>query len=140
MRYEMVVIFFFFKHNASYEMRISVCSSDVCSSVLYRQAVATRRAQLGDDHPDVASSRNNLAVLLNDLGQFEAAERLYREVIASRRRAFGPIHPKVAITMGSLAESLRARGRFDESRSEEHTSELPSLMRLSYAVFCLQKK
>src|SRR3546814_8423940 len=29
---------------------------------------------------------------------------------------------------------------FSEERSEEHTSELPSLMRISYAVFCLKKK
>src|SRR3546814_5270957 len=28
----------------------------------------------------------------------------------------------------------------DARRSEEHTSELPSLMRISYAVFCLKKK
>src|SRR3546814_2266787 len=36
----------------------------------------------------------------------------------------------------------QARGRYvwDESRSEEHTSELQSLMRSSYAVFCLKKK
>src|SRR3546814_6837976 len=31
-------------------------------------------------------------------------------------------------------------GRTAEARSEEHTSELQSLMRISYAVFCLQKK
>src|SRR3546814_6304476 len=31
-------------------------------------------------------------------------------------------------------------GRFDPERSEEHTSELQSLMRISYAVFCLKKK
>src|SRR3546814_7995831 len=30
--------------------------------------------------------------------------------------------------------------RIDASRSEEHTSELQSLMRISYAVFCLKKK
>src|SRR3546814_8886239 len=30
--------------------------------------------------------------------------------------------------------------QYDEPRSEEHTSELQSLMRISYAVFCLQKK
>src|SRR3546814_6477469 len=35
------------------------------------------------------------------------------------------------------AHYLRARGSF---RSEEHTSELQSLMRISYAVFCLKKK
>src|SRR3546814_2309759 len=31
-------------------------------------------------------------------------------------------------------------GRLDRGRSEEHTSELQSLMRISYAVFCLKKK
>src|SRR3546814_14581463 len=36
----------------------------------------------------------------------------------------------------ALAEWIEARG----GRSEEHTSELQSLMRISYAVFCLKKK
>src|SRR3546814_7345246 len=31
-------------------------------------------------------------------------------------------------------------GKCLDTRSEEHTSELPSLMRISYAVFCLKKK
>src|SRR3546814_4498618 len=35
---------------------------------------------------------------------------------------------------------LFSRERQDPSRSEEHTSELQSLMRISYAVFCLKKK
>src|SRR3546814_5870362 len=35
---------------------------------------------------------------------------------------------------------LRAMGSNQRSRSEEHTSELQSLMRISYAVFCLKKK
>src|SRR3546814_2153682 len=39
----------------------------------------------------------------------------------------------VALDMSPLLEP-------DESRSEEHTSELQSLMRISYAVFCLKKK
>src|SRR3546814_3278425 len=38
-------------------------------------------------------------------------------------------------------EALPFKGRFGRmGRSEEHTSELPSLMRISYAVFCLKKK
>src|SRR3546814_5728170 len=39
---------------------------------------------------------------------------------------------------GSVGEAGRALGR--SGRSEEHTSELQSLMRISYAVFCLKKK
>src|SRR3546814_9951694 len=40
--------------------------------------------------------------------------------------------------MASTAASIRAAA--SRSRSEEHTSELQSLMRISYAVFCLKKK
>src|SRR3546814_6583029 len=39
---------------------------------------------------------------------------------------------------GALAEAYEAAAR--AARSEEHTSELQSLMRISYAVFCLKKK
>src|SRR3546814_2517156 len=46
---------------------------------------------------------------------------------------------------GRLREDLRPRwpahpGKVEQQRSEEHTSELQSLMRISYAVFCLKKK
>src|SRR3546814_4256647 len=40
----------------------------------------------------------------------------------------------------SCALPLRALATHHGSRSEEHTSELQSLMRISYAVFCLKKK
>src|SRR3546814_4237670 len=40
---------------------------------------------------------------------------------------------------GLNAEGTRVRGK-SAGRSEEHTSELQSLMRISYAVFCLKKK
>src|SRR3546814_10310557 len=55
---------------------------------------------------------------------------------ASRRRA--PIKSRARRPQAAeLETSSRACGR---SRSEEHTSELQSLMRISYAVFCLKKK
>src|SRR3546814_2235519 len=42
---------------------------------------------------------------------------------------------------GIIVERLHQRlARIDVERSEEHTSELQSLMRISYAVFCLKKK
>src|SRR3546814_5611483 len=47
-------------------------------------------------------------------------------------------------SLGSIASSVGGDMKFKESqsilRSEEHTSELQSLMRISYAVFCLKKK
>src|SRR3546814_2421095 len=45
----------------------------------------------------------------------------------------------VGIRCGAIAEQPRQNGGAAR-RSEEHTSELQSLMRISYAVFCLQKK
>src|SRR3546814_9311376 len=42
--------------------------------------------------------------------------------------------------VGIFRHQLRTAYRCHESRSEEHTSELQSLMRISYAVFCLKKK
>src|SRR3546814_6566338 len=41
---------------------------------------------------------------------------------------------------GIPARAARGGGRISRARSEEHTSELQSLMRISYAVFCLKKK
>src|SRR3546814_1779513 len=41
---------------------------------------------------------------------------------------------------GHLANRVGAQSSADARRSEEHTSELQSLMRISYAVFCLKKK
>src|SRR3546814_2039636 len=46
-------------------------------------------------------------------------------------------HPDVEAFITAKREAGRLRAF---NRSEEHTSELPSLMRISYAVFCLKKK
>src|SRR3546814_6749177 len=46
----------------------------------------------------------------------------------------------LAAPEGCAGEAAAAAAAMDTRRSEEHTSELQSLMRISYAVFCLQKK
>src|SRR3546814_8326583 len=79
-----------------------------------------------------------------------------REVIAAGRarhakfpgscaqNAASSAGPSRAATKPASASAARAAERLSASRlwlrSEEHTSELQSLMRISYAVFCLQKK
>src|SRR3546814_6541998 len=48
---------------------------------------------------------------------------------------------RIAAANGDTARAALAAGLIDKiGRSEEHTSELQSLMRISYAVFCLKKK
>src|SRR3546814_7669589 len=63
------------------------------------------------------------------------------------RDAFGKQHEKIAgfLFLGTPSRSLEERPRPDyddrvSARSDEHTSELQSLMRISYAVFCLKKQ
>src|SRR3546814_3472411 len=49
--------------------------------------------------------------------------------------------PHMPVHLGSMGESIKTVIRENKAtRSEEHTSELQSLMRISYAVFCLKKK
>src|SRR3546814_2865456 len=45
-----------------------------------------------------------------------------------------------SLVLNCIARTARHLDRGAEKRSEEHTSELQSLMRISYAVFCLKKK
>src|SRR3546814_1207880 len=54
-------------------------------------------------------------------------------------RARIPVPARVPVGTYHAETYLISRGR-DRARSEEHTSELQSLIRISYAVFCLKKK
>src|SRR3546814_17222148 len=57
-----------------------------------------------------------------------------------RSRIIGPqLHMKSTYALPSTSHTLAPSPRA-KNRSEEHTSELQSLMRISYAVFCLKKK
>src|SRR3546814_5086877 len=101
-------------------MRISDWSSDVCSSDL-RAAGEEQDAEW--NHPEAEHRQE---------AQHAAADQQHTERPAQRcRRLESP-----AIEGMGLSHRLRAVSR----RSEEQTSELQSLMRISYAVFCLKKK
>src|SRR3546814_9411643 len=97
-------------------MRISDWSSDVCSS---------------DLHPRLAADAGGVDQAVLAAVAFEVdRDRVARG--AGDFRGDHPLLAKDAVDQGRLAH-VRA------ARSEEHTSELQSLMRISYAVFCLQK-
>src|SRR3546814_4543675 len=66
----------------------------------------------------------------------EPARRLSIKTCRNR----GAFAPDVAITCGARGAESASRNGPCFCRSEEHTSELQSLMRISYAVFCLKKK
>src|SRR3546814_10273893 len=139
---------FFFKQKTAYEVRISDWSSDVCSSDLHRPAFAAGEVEEGKG----GLGRAGQAVCGADLPHEIQRRRVRGEqdVVAVVDAAL-----ELGILVGAAATAglgggfverdlpaglgKAQRGR-KPGRSEEHTSELQSLMRISYAVFCLKKK
>src|SRR3546814_6979206 len=116
-------------------MRISDWSSYVCSSDLRRREDSERAAALGAGAGSAAEfhRRRGAGALLVPAGA-PADSRSLGLARAHRRGGRAGADPARRARPGG-ADPLR-----QEARSEEHTSELQSLMRISYAVFCLKKK
>src|SRR3546814_2686195 len=115
-------------------MRISDWSSDVCSSDLFKTANDQFGHAAGDAVLVVLSERIKATLRKQDFAARIGGDEfvVIADPIDARRDA------------DDLADRIR-RGvadpiRLPGGRSEEHTSELQSLMRSSYAVFCLKKK
>ena len=51
---------------------------------------------LGPQHPDVASSYNNLATVLSDQGDLKQAKEYHERALAIRQQTLGPQHPDLA--------------------------------------------
>src|SRR3546814_5202100 len=117
---------FVFKQKTAYEVRISDWSSDVCSSDL---GVGRR---IGETHLDA------LGLRVVAVGDAAGGRAVARRVGEQHRRLEAGNQALVAVGRG-VGEGVQRLGVLDD-RSEEHTSELQSLMRISYAVFCLKKK
>ena len=74
---------------------------------------------VGPDHPDVATSLNNLALLYYTQGEYAAAEPLYKRALQIDEKALGPDHPSVATSLNNLAALYRATGRNLEAQELE---------------------
>ncbi len=74
---------------------------------------------LGLEHPDVAGSLNNLALLYVTQGRYAEAEPLYQRSLAIWEKALGPEHPNVATSLENYAALLRETARADEAERIE---------------------
>src|SRR3546814_4396311 len=107
-------------------MRISDWSSDVCSSDLLDLSDRPGRPS---EHRELPAAAGGLATA----GAARLSDLLPIQSRCAGRLLSGTWHRRCEPEAGD-------DGRRDRGRSEEHTSELQSLMRISYAVFCLKKK
>src|SRR3546814_3840503 len=122
-------------------MRIRDWSSDVCSSDLVDRQLACLAAPATQVHqclvdrdlPQPAPER--AAVAAPEVA--DPRDHLEHRLLQHVRR-------RIAVAADAQGQgehrALEAAVDLFEGRSEEHTSELQSLMRISYAVFCLKKK
>src|SRR3546814_1308949 len=118
-------------------MRIIDCSSDVCSSdlivLLFGPKVLSVLWLLIDD-----SRRKALGGLDGILNSI--AIEIPLSILVAPLNMLTQTMAIIDIIRGRPSGWSTQRREADGTRSEEHTSELQSLMRISYAVFCLKKK
>jgi eukaryotic-like serine/threonine-protein kinase len=84
---------------------------------MHREALVLRKKLLGNEHPDVASSLNNLANALRAQGRLNEAETLFREALAMRKKLLGSEHPEVASSLQNLAVMLADQGSLAEAET-----------------------
>src|SRR3546814_6397074 len=120
-------------------MRISDWSSDVCSSDLCWKATPPARRPRRSASTSARSPASTASDMESGdrgtLAQRSRAALAEGGVLATQIPGFAP-RPSQQDFAVAVADALDRQGM----RSEEHTSELQSLMRISYAVFCLKKK
>src|SRR3546814_2122709 len=123
-------------------MRISDWSSDVCSSDLHPPRGGRGNALLLARLPHGVGRRGRREKLSRagqrraDGGRERGAHGQIQALVHAQCEAVVPAHARQGLRE---ARPVGYQGGLD-GRSEEHTSELQSLMRISYAVFCLKKK
>ena len=98
--------------------------------VVAKKALEVAEKNVGPNHPDVATSLNNLAELYRTQGQYAQAEPLYKRSLAIREKALGPDHPDVATSLNNLAWLYRATKRIVEAEKlEERAARIRAIKR-----------
>src|SRR3546814_2781841 len=147
----MLLLFFFFKQKTAYDMRISDWSSDVCSSDLFSSpsscasTVSTSGTTASPSSlclpSDRERGRSNEATSSCAVSSSKPSSWSHIEHTVMGRTYCGPrvtylIDVKIIVHINVTILVRRALNVV--LRSEERTSALQSLMRISYAVFCLK--
>ena len=93
---------------------------------MYQQALAIRKARLGEQHPDTATSLNNLAGLYEAQGRYDEAEPLYQQALAIMRERLGEQHPYTITVAGNYFACLMGMGKIEDAL--ELLAQFPQLL------------
>jgi serine/threonine protein kinase/tetratricopeptide (TPR) repeat protein len=80
--------------------------------VALARAVSLRTQALGPDHPDVATSLGNLAIVAGTAGAYAEARSLFEQAVAIREKAQGPDHPETTVALTNLGATLAHMGEY----------------------------
>src|SRR3546814_1850930 len=125
-------------------MRISDWSSDVCSSDLRSYQPGIPKAHYGFSLGSTINDQYSGKILLDVLTDSSVYPELIKKSIQTKwietESETIVVMPSLDSITGDKLTAFAPNTIGIPYRSEEHTSELQSLMRISYAVFCLKKK
>ena len=83
---------------------------------LHEKALAIRKNIFGEDHPNVATSYNNLASVYYRLAEYNKAKELHEKALMIRKNNFGEDHADVAISYSSLAPVHYSMGEYNKAK------------------------
>lgn len=85
------------------------------AEALHREVLEIREGVLGEDHPLVAATLENLAGVYFRTGRYDEVGEMLGRVLAMRERALGPESEPVGRTLANLATSHEAAGRYEQA-------------------------
>ncbi|WP_328670492.1 FxSxx-COOH system tetratricopeptide repeat protein [Streptomyces sp. NBC_00328] len=81
----------------------------------YQRLTDAQTTQLGDDHPDTLTSRNNLAAACESVGDLERAIPLFEQALTDSQRVLGDDHPNTLVSRNNLAGAYQAAGDLERA-------------------------
>ncbi len=82
-----------------------------------KQCLEICQFRLGNSHPYVATSLNNLANVYYSQGRYKEAEPLQQQALEMRKQLLGDSHSDIATSLNNLAELYRVQGNYEEAKS-----------------------
>ncbi|MEH2108937.1 tetratricopeptide repeat protein [Nostoc sp.] len=104
-RWPFIVNLWFYHSQGLYDQALPWC----------KQCLKVTKKLLGEEHPNVAQSLNNLALLYHSQGRYDKAEALLQQASILWRRLLGEEHLDVATSFNNLGELYHSQGRYSEA-------------------------